>query len=271
MSLRLALRRAPALRVDARALAPTALATLSVADVQRLRLPHGRDALALAELFDVERADDRASDTLVLDGDLSRFDAVGAGLAGGAIEVRGPVGDSAGLGMTGGRLVIHGDARDLVGCSMRAGWLEVHGRVGDFAASALPGHRDGMRGGTLLVHGCAGARLADSLRRGTVVVLGDTGDFAAARMVAGTLALGGRCGAHPGWGMRRGSIVFAGAAPAPPPTFVALRSDAEVFWQLLARDVARFGGPFAGLPQRRVQRWAGDLAVQGHGEWLLPS
>ena len=260
------------MRIDARALAPSALAALSVDDVQRLGLSHGRDALALAELFDVERVDDGAADTLVLDGDLARFDVIGAGLAGGTIEVRGPVGDSAGMGMTGGRLVIHGDARDLVGCSMRGGWLEVHGRVGDFAASALPGHRDGMRGGTLLVHGASGARLADSLRRGTVVVLGDCGDCAGARMVAGTLALGGRCGAHAGWGMRRGSLVFAGTAPpSPPPTFVPLCSDAEVFWQLLARDLARFGGPFAGLPQRRVQRWAGDVAVQGHGEWLLAS
>jgi formylmethanofuran dehydrogenase subunit C len=109
------------------------------------------------------------------------------------------------------------------------------------------------------------------MRRGTVVVFGDVGDLAASRMVAGTLALGGRCGVHPGWCLRRGSVVFAGAAPALPATYVPIHSDASVFWQLLARELARFGGPFAGLPARRVQRHAGDLAVQGQGELLLPA
>jgi formylmethanofuran dehydrogenase subunit C len=108
------------------------------------------------------------------------------------------------------------------------------------------------------------------MRRGTVAVFGHTGDFVASRMVAGTLALAGRCGIHPGWGMRRGSIVFAGPAPVVAPTFVPLHANADVFWQLLARDLAQFGGPFAGLAQRRVQRHAGDLSVLGKGELLIP-
>jgi formylmethanofuran dehydrogenase subunit C len=108
------------------------------------------------------------------------------------------------------------------------------------------------------------------MRRGTLVVHGDAGDFAASRMVAGTLAIGGACGAHAGWGMRRGSVVFAGAAPAVAATFADLASDADVFWQLLARDLARFGPPFSDLPRRQVARFAGDLAVQGKGELLVP-
>jgi formylmethanofuran dehydrogenase subunit C len=152
---------------------------------------------------------------------------------------------------------------------MGGGWLEVKGDVGDFAAGALPGAMEGMSGGTLLVHGRAGARLADRMRRGRVVVHGDAGDFLASRMVAGTLALGGGCGSHPGWGMRRGSLVFAGEAPPPPPSFVPVPSEAPVIWQLLARDLAAFGGRFEGLPLRAPSRWAGDLAVQGLGEWLL--
>jgi formylmethanofuran dehydrogenase subunit C len=70
--------------------------------------------------------------------------------------------------------------------------------------------------------------------------------------------------------MRRGSIVFAGAAPLPPATFVPVFSDAQVIWQLLARDLARLGGRFEDLPRRAFTRWVGDLAVQGKGEWLLP-
>jgi formylmethanofuran dehydrogenase subunit C len=267
----LVLREAPELRVDARALLPAPLSLLPRDEVLRLRLPAGRTGVPLAEWFDVvSRAEDDASPRLRLEGDLSRFDFVAAGLDAGMLEVDGPVGDCLGMEMSAGQLKVHGAARDLAGCAMRGGLLEVLGDVGDFAAGALPGEMDGMRGGTLVVHGDAGARTADRLRRGTVVVFGDAGDFLASRMVAGTVALGRRCGAHAGWGMRRGSIVFAGLAPPPPASFVPVDSDVAVMWQLLARDLARFGGPFADLPRRPVARWVGDLAVQGQGEWLLP-
>jgi formylmethanofuran dehydrogenase subunit C len=269
MTHRLVLRQAPALRVDARLLSPAHLRALSPDEVRRVAMPSGRDRIALGEWFDVLPGD-AGPDVLQLDGDLSRFDALGAGLHEGTLRVSGGVGDAAGLGMTGGRLEIAGSARDLAGCAMRGGWLEIGGDAGDLAASALPGDVDGMTGGTLVVRGRAGARLADRMRRGTVVVHGDVGDFAASRMVAGTLAIGGGCGAMPGWGMRRGSVVFAGGAPQASSTFVEVGSDASVFWQLLARDLARFGPPFDGLPRRPVTRFAGDLAVQGKGELLVP-
>ena len=268
MSWRLVLREAPALRVDARLLSPAHLRALDADAVRRVALPSGRDRIELGEWFDVVPGEEGA-DVLSIHGDLSRFDAVGAGLQEGTLHIHGDVGDAAGLGMAGGRLIIDGDARDLVGCAMRGGWLEIAGATGDLAASALPGDIDGMTGGTLVVRGRAGARLADRMRRGTVVVHGDVGDFAASRMVAGTLALGGDCGALPGWGMRRGSVVFAGAAPRATSTFVDVRADAGVFWQLLARDLARFGPPFDDLPRRGMTRLAGDLAVQGKGELLV--
>jgi formylmethanofuran dehydrogenase subunit C len=261
----------PSLRVDARGIVPAALCALAREEVLRLPLPHGRDSVALGEWFDVssQSADD-AQPWLRLEGELARFDGIAAGMAAGELEVLGSVGDSVGIGMAGGTLRVHGSAGALAGCAMSGGWLEIEGDVGDFAAGALPGDMEGMRGGTLLVHGRAGARLADRMRRGTVAVHGDAGEFLAARMVAGTVAVGGRCGAHPGWAMRRGTIVFAGEAPPPPSTFVAVHSDAQVIWQLLARDLARFGGRFEGLPRRALSRWAGDLAVQGKGEWLVP-
>ncbi|GAB3757263.1 formylmethanofuran dehydrogenase subunit C [Ramlibacter monticola] len=267
----LVLRAQPPLRVDARALLPAALCTLGREEVLRLALPHGRERVPVGEWFDVQsEAADDPRPQLRLEGELARFDAIGAGMDTGSLEVRGPVGDSVGTGLSGGELRVQGSAGDLAGCAMRGGLLEVRGDVGDCAASALPGEIDGMTGGTLLVHGSAGARLADRMRRGTVLVHGEAGDFLGARMVAGTIAIGGACGKHAGWAMRRGTLVFAGAAPPPPATFVPVHSAFEVIWQLLARDLARFGGRFAGLPARDVTRWAGDLAVQGKGEWLVP-
>ena len=266
-ALRFTVVQSPALRVDLRGIVPAALAALSIAEIERLPLGYGKGTAPLAEFF---RVSGTPGDTLVFDADLARCDHVGWQMAAGRIEVRGNVGHHAGGCMSGGALSVDGDAGLLAACEMAGGTLTIRGHVGDFAASTLPGSMDGMRGGTLVVHGNAGARFADRMRRGTAVVFGDAGDFLASRMVAGTVALGGRCGAHVGYGMRRGSVVFA-RAPVPihaPPTFVPALAAAEVFWQLLARDLARHGGPFAGLAARRIERHLGDLSAAGKGELI---
>ena len=87
----------------------------------------------------------------------------------------------------------------------------------------------------------------------------------------GTIAVGGQSGAHAGYGMRRGSVIFA-TTPVPadlPATFVPAIAAADVFWQLLARDLARHGGPFAALASMRCERHLGDLAAGGKGEMIF--
>jgi formylmethanofuran dehydrogenase subunit C len=185
------------------------------------------------------------------------------------LQVEGDVGDYVGGGMRAGELMVRGNALALAACEMAGGLLTIGGDAGDFAASALPGSMDGMRGGMLIVRGSAGARFGDRMRRGTALVFGDVGDFLASRMVAGTIAIGGRAGAHVGHGMRRGSLVFAGVAPRIAATFVPAIAEAAVFWQLLARDLARQGGAWATLPRRRIERQLGDLAVGGKGELIV--
>jgi len=69
--------------------------------------------------------------------------------------------------------------------------------------------------------------------------------------------------------MRRGSVVFAGPAPGASPTFVPAVAGAPVFWQLLARDLAQHGGPFATLASRGIDRQLGDVAAGGKGELIL--
>lgn len=262
----LRIKQAPALRVDLRGVTPSALNSLSIAEIERLPVGHGNALAPLAEFFHVATRDD---DALVFAADLSRFDRVGWQMDGGRLIVEGPVGDYAGAGMSGGEIAVQGDAGALAACEMAGGSLRIDGNTGDFAASTLPGSMDGMRGGTLVVKGNAGERFGDRMRRGSAVVFGDAGDFLASRMVAGTIALGGRAGAHAGYGMRRGSVVFAGPAPEPSPTFVPAIAGAPVFWQLLARDLARHGGVFAGLPTRQIERRLGDLAADGKGELVV--
>jgi formylmethanofuran dehydrogenase subunit C len=259
-------KQAPALRVDLRGVTPHSLATLASVEVERWPVGHGKALVPLGEFFSVEP---RGDDALVFEADLSRFDRVGWQMAGGRLQVEGDVGDYVGGGMRAGELLVHGSARALAACEMAGGELIIAGNAGDFAASTLPGSMDGMRGGTLIVRGSAGARFGDRMRRGTALVFGDVGDFLASRMVAGTIAIGGRAGAHVGYGMRRGSVVFAGAAPGIAPTFVPAIAEATVAWQLLARDLARQGGEWATLPQRRIERQLGDLAAGGKGELIV--
>jgi formylmethanofuran dehydrogenase subunit C len=262
----LRLRQAPTLRLDLRGVTPRALGARRTAAVEQTPIGHGNRLLPLAEFYHVAPRND---DSLVLEGDLARCDRVGWQMDGGRLVVDGAAGDYTGACMAAGEITVWGDAGALAACEMCGGTLTIEGNVGEFAAATLPGSIDGMRGGQLVVRGHAGARLGDRMRRGTVVVFGDVGACVASRMVAGTIAIGGQCGAHGGYAMRRGSVVFAGSAPEPQATFVPAIADVPVFWQLLARDLARHGGPFGSLPARRIQRHLGDLAADGKGEWIV--
>ena len=267
----LRLKAQPDFRVDFGGVLPARLAAMTADEVARVEVRHGNQMLALGELFDVAALGgaDESSAELRLEGDLSRFDAIGQGLDGGVLRIDGAVGDRLGLSMRRGEIRVHGATGQLAGCEMTGGLIDIAGDVGDFAAGALPGSMDGMRDGTLIVRGNAGARCGDRMRRGTLVLHGDAGDFLASRMVAGTIAVAGRVGAHCGYGMRRGTLVFAGPPPAVPPTFVATHQDIVVFWTLLRRSLAYHGGRFAALPARAPSRLVGDLAVDGKGEWLF--
>lgn len=263
----------PSLRLDLRALQPTAMASLSHDDAARLPVFHGNERTTAGDWFDLSFTDaDTPTPTLTLHGDLSRADRIGWCLEGGTVRVEGDAGDYLGAGLQGGRVLVSGSAGVLAGCEMRAGHLEVGGNVGDFAGAPLPGSMEGMRGGVFIVRGNAGERLADRMRRGSLIVCGDAGDFAASRLVAGTVALGGHIGAHLAHGMRRGSVVCFGT-PTLAPTFNPMQGDHRVIWQLLSRDLARLAGPqspFADLPARQPRRWAGDLGAGGQGElWCL--
>ncbi len=266
---RLRLKNGPALRLDLTGLTPVAAAGQDAREIARRPVWHGNECLPLGEFFDIVPVEGDAP-ALHFEGDLSRCDGIGRGMDGGLIEIDGDAGDYLGSRLVSGEIRVSGSAGLLAACEMAGGRLEVGGDVGDFAASALPGDMDGMRGGLFIVRGDAGARFGDRMRRGTALVFGAVGDFLASRMVAGTVAVGGPVGAHCGYGMRRGSLVFAGEAPEPPATFAATAHDIRVIWALLSRSLAVHGGVFAELPGWRPHRLVGDLAADGKGEWLLP-
>ncbi|ASW02504.1 formylmethanofuran dehydrogenase subunit C [Paraburkholderia aromaticivorans] len=269
----------PGFRVDASALLPVPLATMSVADIERMVLPAGNDRCIVGDVFDVSRDDGpaasaapHASATLVIENAAPWLDRIGARMTDGHLVVQGSAGDLSGFQMAGGSLHIGGNAGHFTACEMRGGRLTVTGHSGDFAAGALAGDMEGMTGGTLTIHGDAGVRLADRMRRGLVLVGGNAGDFAASRLVAGTIGIAGQLGAHYAYGMRRGTLLLAQRPMQLPPTFTEGGRGFDVFWALLVRSLADEIAPFSQWRAARLPtRHTGDLAVDGRGEILIVS
>jgi len=263
----LTLRSQPDLRVDAAPLLPERLAGLAADDIRRIELACGNRAIAVGELFDVVAGD---ANELRLVGACDKFDFVGKGLAAGRIAIEGPVGAYAGLAMTGGELCIGGDAGPWAAAELAGGRLEIGGHAGERLAAPLPGGMRGMSGGTVVVRGNAGDRAGDRLRRGILIVEGGAGAYLGSRMIAGTIVVFGAVGAYPGFAMKRGTLFLAAAPTRLLPTFGDCGVHDLGFLYLLRRAYGSQSPPLA-ASSGRVRRLAGDAAVAGKGEILLPA
>ena len=263
----LRLRSAPAFRLDLSPLTPERLAGQSAEAVARLELAYGRRKVPVGEWFEVRGA---AGPRLLIEGDCTRVDRIGAGLSDGEIRVEGSVGAYLGIGMRGGRIEVSGNTDAYTACGLAGGVVKVAGDAGDYLGGALPGEHRGMRGGAVIVGGRLGDRAGDHMRRGLILAEGECGQYCGSRMQGGTIATLGRCGARPGYAMRRGTLLFAGPAPAPGPTFNDGGELSLGFLVLLARAWKDLPSRFASLSRSsvRVQRWVGDLAFGGEGELI---
>ena len=264
-ALTLTLKHPPTGRLDLSPLVP-ALAAGAHSTLARLPLVLGNQKVALGELFAIDG--DEPADC-VLEGDLSRVDGIGTGLASGRLRVEGDAGAYLGLELAGGEILVRGDVGPGAAVAMRKGSIRIDGSAGDYLGGALPGAMKGMAGGQVVVHGNAGARCVDRMRRGAILVAGAVGDYAGSRMLAGSvLALGG-CGAHAGYGMRRGTLLVRGAAGVDA-TFADCGEHVLPIVHLLFRSWQMLGGAFEGLASTRhpVHRYLGDRAADGKGEIL---
>jgi formylmethanofuran dehydrogenase subunit C len=263
----LRLRAEPRFRLDLSPLTPERLAGQSAEAVSRLPLTYGRRSVPVGEWFDVRGA---GGPRLVIEGDGSRLDRIGAAMRDGLIRIEGNAGAYLGIGMRGGQIEVSGDTDAYAASGLAGGLVRIRGDAGDFLGAALPGEHRGMRGGVVIVGGRLGDRAADHMRRGLILAEGSCGDYCGARMQGGTIAMLGACGAHPGFAMRRGTLLFAGAAPAPGPTFNEAGELPLGFLVLLARSWRELPSRFASLsrPSIRVRRWVGDLAFGGQGELI---
>ncbi len=264
----LALRNAPAQRVDVGSLNPTALAGLSLADIAALTLSVGKRTVRVDDLFELSGDD---SSDVVFRGDCSKLERIGAGMKSGRVTVDGDAGAYVGQGLLGGDIVVKGSAGAFCGTGMKRGRIEVTGDVADFAGAAIPGDMKGMAGGLLLVGGNAGERLGDRMRRGQILVSGNAGDYCGARMIAGTIAVAGKVGAYPGYLMKRGTLILNALPARMLPGVVDCGSHRLGFLSLLYASWKGLPGPFGALDASActVRRYMGDMGVSGRGELLV--
>lgn len=267
-ALTLSLRQAPAQRIDMRALAPSRLAGLSLAEIEAIPLCQGNRAIAAGELFRISGADPRQ---LRIESDSDRLDHIGAELSEGSVHVAGPAGAYLGRGMRGGRIEVEGDCGVFAGNAMTGGGIEIRGDAGSFLGAATAGERRGMAGGWILVRGNAGDRVGDHQRRGMILIEGDCGHACAARMVAGSILVGGNTGEQTGTGMRRGSLMLARMPTSLPRTFNDNGVQRLGFLPLLAARLPADSALLRDLLGRLspARRWLGDLACGGLGEILI--
>lgn len=249
MTLTLTLRTQPPARVLATALTPGRLRGLNASAISGLELRCGGEMVAVGELFEVSGAGTEG-EQLALEGNLDRFEGIGARMSSGELAVRGDVGAWAGAEMTGGLLRIFGDAGARLG-------------------AAYPGTRVGMTGGEIVVTGNAGEEAGAGMRRGLLAVGGRTESGAGLRMLAGTVIALGGIGAEAGLGNKRGSLI-SGRALEPLPSYAF---------------ATRFRPPALGLQLHRVRelglavddalirgtwaRWSGDRTELTRGEILI--
>lgn len=249
MTLTLTLRTQPPARVLAASLIPERLHGLNASAVAGLDLRCGGETVAVGDLFDVSGAG-AEEESVVLDGDLRRFDWIGARMSSGGLEVRGDVGAWAGAEMAGGVLRIFGDAGARLG-------------------AAYPGARAGMTGGEIVVTGDAGEEAGAGMRRGLVAVGRRTGNGAGLRMLAGTVMALGGIGEEAGLGNKRGSLVSGRPVDLLPNyAFATCFHPPALRLQLLRVRELGLTVPDA-LVSGGWARWSGDRTELTRGEILI--
>jgi formylmethanofuran dehydrogenase subunit C len=261
----LALRRPLDSSLDVDGVTADRLASLSSSEVARLTVWQGRRRAELGDFFDVSGE----GPAVVVEGDLSAVDGLGAGMTGGEMIIAGDAGARVGAGMTGGSITVRGSVGDEAALAMAGGLLCVERNAGARLAAALPGASRGMSGGEVIVHGSTGADVAARARRGLVVVGRDTGAEPGRAMIAGTLVIFGATGPVPGAGNKRGSIIAAGPIDVPA-TYRYACTYFPPYVRLLMTYLSRTYGlgqahAVLGSPYRR---YCGDAGIPGRGEIL---
>jgi formylmethanofuran dehydrogenase subunit C len=251
--------------LEADAIAPDRLASLSAQEISALQLWDGRYAVALGDLFTV--AGDHSSN-MVLEGDLAKVNGVGTQMSSGTLAITGSIGNSLGERMRGGAITVQGSAGNDAGTAMAGGSIVIESDAGDRAGGALPGASKGMTGGEIIVRGRAGRETGARMRRG-ILFCASSGIGTGVGMIAGNIIVSGAIGEGVGVGNKRGTIVALGGVRVPPTYAYACTYRPPHLSLMLLSLRARFNLPVNDEHLHGLyRRYSGDLAEIGKGEIL---
>ncbi len=263
-----ALRREPEQRLDLSKLTPDKLVGRTRKEIDAIEIGTTKIGAKVGDIFKVRSGDPQK---LCFEGGSERFDLLGANLLPGfSIHVEGDVGAQLGRGAKGGKITVAGDAGPHAASGMTGGHIDIDGDAGDFLAGPLAGEIAGMAGGLVIVRGDAGARAGDRLRRGVIIIEGDAGEDLGARAIAGTIIALGAVEGRIGYLNKRASLVLAKSADFGP-TYVDCGAHHFTFARLFSRALADHSRRGARLLSQKLRRYAGDTAVYGKGEILIPA
>ncbi|MCZ6779622.1 MAG: formylmethanofuran dehydrogenase subunit C [Acidobacteria bacterium] len=263
---RLMLKDYTSIPVEADSLRPDKITGLSRDQILALPLYHGNKTVTVGDFFEVQET---GGDTLVIEGDLSKFKKLGQEMEGGRLVVRGNAGMHLGAYLRGGTIEVFGDTADWAGAEMKGGLIHIHGNTGHRAGAVYRGSEVGMHGGVILVDGNAGLEIGSFMRRGLIAVGGNAGDFAGAHMIAGSILVMGEMGVRAGASMRRGTLVTL--KPFEPlPTFRDSGAYRFPFLRLFTDRLHSRGFRVpADVEQSLFRRFVGDMNEIGLGEILI--
>jgi formylmethanofuran dehydrogenase subunit C len=262
----LTLKAQPKVPLEAGVIAPDNFRDKRATEIAGLQVVHGNETALLGDFFNVE--DDGTID-IVIEGNLSRFKSIAAGMTEGKVTVKGDVGVHLGMGMRGGEIHVYGNVGDWAGAEMKGGKIHIRGNAGHGLGGAYRGSRRGMNRGLIVVEGSAGNEAGTVMRRGLIVITGNAGDFAGAFMIAGSILVFGNLGIRAGAGSLRGTIVTFRQAELLP----TYRYDCRYrpgFLGLILQDLERHG---LSIPYHFAdgfyRRYSGDFNRLGKGEILV--
>jgi formylmethanofuran dehydrogenase subunit C len=265
--MKLSLHTLPQVPLEAETISPDMLLGKSADEVEALPVFHGNNEMKLGDFFNVKLQSD--SDTVEVEGDLSKVKLLGNGMSSGRLVIHGNVGAHLGAGITGGEIFVEGNAADWAGREMSGGRIVIKGNAGHMLGSAVRGATVGMLGGEILVHGSAGNEIGHGMRRGLIAIGKNSGDFTGVNMKAGTIVVMGQLGQRPGAGLRRGTIVSMESAELLP-TFTYDCVYRPTFLTPYLLHLRKTGFDIADeVITGNYERWSGDSIELNRGEILL--
>jgi formylmethanofuran dehydrogenase subunit C len=224
--IKLKLKKKPQFPLEAEIISPDVFAGKTTAEIKKLELYCGNQAVKLGDFFDVSGKSTEINETsLIIEGDLSWVKRIGEMMSGGEIVINGNVGMHIGNQMSGGKITVNGNADDWAGAMMKGGELNITGDAGNYVGAAYRGFWVGMENGKISVGGKVGresmlwARSSKGAKKFPILFCQEAGAFLGMHNHGGTVVVEGNVDRCAGADQALGTIVVKGKILSKLPSF----------------------------------------------------